>query len=283
MPVKNFFLSLLIIVSITACDKGPNSNNDAINSNAVPLYLNDSGMDQYTQNFPQRLISDPAPVALSSAIDSDAPGQDADRGQDSDPNNSDNDGHGGFKFAYLDANGNLYSVPPSNYATDPWSCVLDKTTGLIWEVKTLSGLQARDNTYTWYNTDAKTYGGNVGFQSQGDSQCRQTLSNCNTEDYIAAINAMNNGKGLCGLNNWRLPLREELRSILDYSVTNRAMVDSNFFPNAAAGDTWTAQTAYYSDISGTDAWEMHFDSGYSEKHTKSAPDVHVRLVHSPVN
>lgn len=65
-------------------------------------------------------------------------------------NNDDSDGHAGFSFTKLDANGNELLAN----ATD-WSCVKDNVTGLIWEVKqggngTVGdeGLHDADDTYT---------------------------------------------------------------------------------------------------------------------------------------
>ena len=43
-------------------------------------------------------------------------------------------------------------------ATD-WACTRDNVTGLLWEVKTTSGLRSQDHYYTWYNSDASTNAG----------------------------------------------------------------------------------------------------------------------------
>jgi hypothetical protein len=84
----------------------------------------------------------PCPVA-------DYPGQDAEYGRDV-THNDPSDGHAGFSFTKLDANGS--DLPAS--ATD-WSCVRDNVTGLIWEVKTDDGgLRDQDWKYTWYNPDS---------------------------------------------------------------------------------------------------------------------------------
>ena len=58
-------------------------------------------------------------------------------------------GEAGFDFTKLDANGN--ALPAS--ATS-WDCVRDNVTGLIWEVKTTSGLRSWSNTYTWYDPNS---------------------------------------------------------------------------------------------------------------------------------
>lgn len=246
------------------------------------LYLNDTGLVGYTQTFTERATTDPLSEPLITTPDATAPNQDADLGKDRETGVTDLDGNNGFTFTRLDENGNTYTTQPESYAATPWSCVKDETTGLIWEVKTISGLQAGYNTYTWYNSDSLSNGGDAGTLNE-DVTCFTTLDNCNTEAYINAINNLNSGAGLCGLNEWRLPLREELRSILDYGVTSGPMIDINYFPNAKDGDTWTSQTAFYSTTTGDQAWEIHFDNGRSEAHDKASTDVYVRLVHDPVN
>lgn len=239
--------------------------------------LNDTGIILYTQNFSTRLPTDPPPIALSLTPDTSAPGQDADKGNDTDTNNSNNDGIGGFQFTKLDSDGKALENQASSYSTEEWQCVKDETTGLTWEVKTLSGLQRYTHRYTWYEPNENINGGNAG--EIGDNILCDELENCNTHAYITTINALNDGNGLCGSNKWRLPLREELRSLIDYSVTSGPMIDTNFFPNTEATDTWTSQSSYYRTEDGISAWEVHFNTGQSEEHKKSASDVTVRLVH----
>ncbi len=81
------------------------------------------------------------------------PGQDAEYGRDA-THNDNSDGHAGFSFTKLDANGN--TLPTTALS---WSCVKDNVTGLIWEVKTDdSGLQDMGNIYSWYNPDNNANG-----------------------------------------------------------------------------------------------------------------------------
>lgn len=128
----------------------------------------------------------------------------------------------------LDANGNALATSASD-----WSCVQDNATGLIWEVKTDDGsLQDKNHRYSWYNSTGINNGGSAGSANGGicvDSE------NCDTEKYVSQVNL----QYLCGENDWRLPDREELLSIVvnnDYPNT----VDYNYFPNTQSSYYWSS-------------------------------------------
>ena len=58
--------------------------------------------------------------------------------------------------------------------------VRDNVTGLFWEVKTDDGsIHDKDNTYTWYDSNPATNGGNAGTAGEGTD----------TEDFIEALNS----------------------------------------------------------------------------------------------
>ena len=149
--------------------------------------------------------------------------------------NDNADGHAGFSFTKLDANGD-----PLPATANAWSCIKDNVTGYIWESKTTAaGLQDASNTYSWYNTNAATNGGNSGTANAGSC----SGSNCDTESYVAAINALNSGAGICGANDWRLPTKEELRSIVDYSYAGAIKIDVTYF--AATTNNWYWSSSPY--------------------------------------
>jgi hypothetical protein len=140
------------------------------------------------------------------------PGQDAQYGRDV-SHDDDADGHAGFSFAKLDPNGEVLPATAS-----AWSCVRDGVTGLTWEVKTDDGgLRDKDWIYSWYNPDSATNGGRPGTPDGTDS-CYDP-DRCDTLKFVADVNDV----GLCGASDWRLPTREELRSIADYSRFNPAI------------------------------------------------------------
>lgn len=94
--------------------------------------------------------------------------------------------------------------------SDGFRTVLDNNTGLVWEVKSpkKGDVNYCADTYTWK-------------QAQ--------------EQYIKALNKAKYG----GFSDWRMPNKDELRSILDYGRTNPA-VDLHYFPNTQSDLYWTA-------------------------------------------
>lgn len=157
-----------------------------------------------------------------------------------------------------------------DYSKKPWACVQDNQSGLVWEVKiTEPGLQNINNTYSWYDHDQDTNGGWAGKANGG--QC--TGSDCDTESYIKAINA----KKLCGLNDWYLPSRFELNTIVDTSVSFPGpTLPKSFFPESLAGKYWT-DTTFKTRRAG--AWIWTFDFGNDLVVEKS--EAHsIRLTHA---
>ncbi len=186
------------------------------------LGLGGSVLSNNNQNCALTLDPDGDPIPAN---------QDGHSGRDVTQNDN-ADGHAGFSFTKLDANGD-----PLPVTANAWSCIRDNVTGLIWENKTTTlGLQDTANTYSWYNTDTTTNGGDVGFQNTGTC----SGSNCDTQDYVTAVNALNSGTGLCGANDWRLPSKEELRSIVDYSFAGAVKIDISFFPATANNWYWSS-------------------------------------------
>lgn len=144
------------------------------------------------------------------------------------------------------------------------TCVIDKVTGLTWEQKTDDGgLRDKDNQYTWYNPDNRTNGGNAGYKNNGK----------NTYEYIKQLNAMN----YCGYSDWRLPTKDELYSIVDYSrykpAINPIFIHTQDF-------YWSSSSEAYRDYS---AWGVNFDVGSdinNDLNYGKRSDYHVRAVRS---
>ncbi len=184
--------------------------------------------------------------------------QDCSHGRDATHPNS-ADGAAGFKFTKLDQNGNMLSAE----ATD-WDCVQDNVTGLVWEVKTANSgsLRYKDNTYSWYNPGLN---GSAGTQNAGNC----VGSSCDTHAYIQSVN----DQALCGVSDWRLPERDELRSIVHYGVFSPS-IDENYFPHSAPASFWSATG--YASFSGN-AWHVNFEDGNDHWSSKGG-SKRVRLV-----
>ena len=136
----------------------------------------------------------------------------------------------------------------SAYSSYPLtSCIKDNVTGLIWEAKTTDGgIRDKDKLYTKLTNGLST----------------------DVYTFIAGVNASN----LCGFNDWRLPTRDELLGLVDYSST--------VAPRAQLGNTgldkhWTStsapgysQSSYYVDFTWGDS--AIYDHSYPQR---------ARLVH----
>ena len=170
-------------------------------------------------------------------------------------------GQAGFDYTKLDANGN--DLPAS---AAQWSCVRDNVTNLVWEVKTDDGgLQDKDNTYTWYNPDTSKNGGHPGVEGS-----RNTLS------YAVDVN----NSGLCGGNNWRMPTKNELLSIIDFGNSS-SVIDGNFFPNSTNDWYWSSSVRANSS-STVFATAILFSDGRDASAFKGQ-SKHVRLVRNEEN
>ena len=200
--------------------------------------------------------------------------EDCELGRDADTTlNDSNDGNAGFSFTRLYEDGSEYTGS-GGYTTEPWSCVVDNVTGLIWEVKTNDNtLRDRDEGFTWYDS----------------STAEGTPSDQDTADFVEYLNEnteVNSGNGLCGQSNWRLPTVQELVGISDFS-TYAPVVDTSYFPNARTGKyewSWTADLNSDTENFPGYAWLYNYETGStrSGNNNKGATNIsyYVRLVSS---
>ena len=173
------------------------------------------------------------------------------------------------RFVKLDNQGKPFSRFSD---TQFWACVLDQQTGLTWEIKTSDGgLQDSQQTYSWYIPNSTQNGGSAGYLDKG--KC--ILPQCNTQAYIDAINR----KKVCGSNQWRLPTREELRSIINYNIKYPGpTINKLYFPNSLNQFYWSSVP----DANDKDsAWGIGFSFGYDYAYFKS--DLgYIRLVNEHI-
>jgi len=159
----------------------------------------------------------------------------------------------GQSFTKVFANGSLLDD-----ASAEWSCVRDNRTGLVWERKQANDavsntLRQANSTYTWYNDDSGVAGGTLGDMSS-TTTCDGALTTCDTQSYVAAINAV----GLCGVSDWRMPTKEELLSILDRGADE---INSAYFDNHNAGEAYWTLNSEPQEAAQPKAFVVEFDGG----------------------
>ena len=125
-----------------------------------------------------------------------------------------------------------------------WACTLDRTTGLVWEVKTTSGLRSQTNSYSWYSSNIA--GSAIGSPSGGFCVAD---GRCDTEKYIADVNSA----GLCGGRDWRMPQAKELEA---HFATRLSAPDTYaaFFPNTSSTYYWSGTPGAFYSFS---AWAVY--------------------------
>lgn len=188
----------------------------AINDTGVQLYFTDANDSEDTVDAP-----------------SDFPGQDAEFGFDK--TDVDANTGKGFQFVKLDDAGNELDD-----AAGDWSCVLDKRSGLIWEVKKNdeASIQHKDrilaleipNEVTPFSKDLAM----ATCHDAGDAVCT-------TQDYVEHINGLN----LCGQTDWRLPKLHEMYNVIDFGETEKHEsgavygLSHKYFPHQTIGSKYT--------------------------------------------
>ena len=182
-------------------------------------------------------------------------------------------GANGFDFSKITNDGSVLSAAATPLATiggtapNDWACTRDNVTGLIWEVKTTSGLRSQSHTYTWYQTGSPD--GSNGVVSGGACQ---TAGRCDTEKFVQDVNAA----GLCGTTSgWRMPSVKELEGVADLGRFDPA-IDPMYFPNTPSSFVWT--NAPYA-LRSSDSWFVYSQNGYASSYARSSLSS-VRLVRS---
>ena len=125
----------------------------------------------------------------------------------------------------------LTSTAYAGFVDNGDGTVTDTSTGLMWEVKTDDG---------------------------GD---RDAANSCTWEEALEYCESL----GLANHSDWRLPDKEELRSIADYENYDPS-IDDAYFPNTQADGYWSSTTCAYSKAS---AWYLDFNYGGDGYGTKT--------------
>jgi hypothetical protein len=150
--------------------------------------------------------------------------------------------------------------------TEQWTCVHDTNTGLMWEVKSEDdAMRKSGNLYSWYNPERKTLQGEAdGGRCKGDADC-------DTHSYIQAMNKQN----YCGHNDWHLPTREQMQTLVDFEGGDiKTKINNQYFPRTMPSWYWTSsEHSNKNDY----AWYILFRNGHALSDLKERPK-HIRLV-----
>ena len=176
---------------------------------------------------------------------------------------------------------NMPDIPPSasnlqQQDINGDSCIVDDVNQLMWEIKSNDGgLRDKSWTYTWYDSNPITNGGESGiadtgisttsnYQAQpnidvaGSDNCFDPIT-CDIEQFVQAVNSQT----LCGAGNtsqnpWRVPSAEELKTLVfgtrefngiierdpfSGHIEGTPFINSAFFPNTVADFFWTADAS----------------------------------------
>ena len=233
-----------------------NAQADIIFKNGMEFVprLNDTGIT-WSGEYPSGNNVDCTSTTITSP-------QDCNTGRDA-THNDDSDGHAGFSFTKLDANGTPLADQGVAYTSTPWSCVKDNVTGLVWEVKTTDGgIHNKDNTYQW--------GGDTAI-GKGHPNAQGTYYDPSWNELVQGSNTDN----LCGFYDWRVPTVAELSSIVNKGTSNPA-IDTNYFPNTVINYFWSSSPLA---VNSSYAWCIAFY--YGNVYVNLRDNVnHVRLVSS---
>lgn len=174
-------------------------------------------------------------------------GDDSTRGRDNsfacDPltgkaENNSEDGLLGARYVKLDQQGKPLARQDLSYNTQPFACVLNAHSGLVWEIKYR---RKEDDPYSVYDSDnqfliqpvegATKFSGTC--TEHGTDKVSTDPNQCTVSNQIDWYNQ----EKRCGLSNWRLPTLQESVSILNFGNLRTfgrnlpANVDSQYFPH----------------------------------------------------
>jgi len=188
-----------------------------------------------------------------------------------------------FDFVKLNESGDIMSSTASNP-----TCIFDRNTNLVWQVKTDSYI------YYWLNRVDSINGGDEGFEGPDVSSTFADtcggFTPCNTDHYADVLNSQrdgnNNPAGLCNIKTWRLPKLRELISIMDFESSNDvALIDENYFQVSINNITEGTKSAFYwtstpAAVTSKSAWCVYFGKTNSShvRHCDKTEAKPVRMV-----
>ena len=128
------------------------------------------------------------------------------------------------RFKKLDAAGDVLAADLQVLTRDEsdWSCVTDTSSDLTWQVLQANGDFAFDSTYYWGDRT-------LNHRDYMPASCALD-KNCNTDNLVEIANEQK----LCGKTDWRMPTRNEWKTVLTTEMLNdekrQSPIDRFFFP-----------------------------------------------------
>ena len=128
------------------------------------------------------------------------------------------------RFKKLDAAGDVLAADLQVLTRDEsdWSCVTDTSSDLTWQVLQANGDFAFDSTYYWGDRA-------LNHRDYMPASCSLD-KNCNTDNLVEIANEQK----LCGKTDWRMPTRNEWKTVLTTEMLNdekrQSPIDRFFFP-----------------------------------------------------
>ncbi|MDX1960651.1 MAG: DUF1566 domain-containing protein [Leptospiraceae bacterium] len=165
--------------------------------------------------------------------------------------------------------------------------IRDNNTGLVWMKCTMSNVSGVPRGGSSCTTG--TAGFIYAFCSTDNHNCNGGVSTLNLQpppwiggSTSSLWNACNNANsnpsgGFAGKTNWRVPTRDELTSLVDYSRTSAPTINETYFPNTVASNYWSSTTFAPNTIN---AWYVYFVNGSVFSNDKSN-NYYVRCVSGP--
>jgi hypothetical protein len=158
------------------------------------------------------------------------------------------DGTLGFSFVRIcmsgrrEGEGHCPVQPLPGDGKNDWACTEDEVTGMMWEVKALSGPRARDLRYTNYSREYDPVG--------------QYRSSTDASGFVDGINRT----GLCGFVDWHLSHSDKIQTVVDYGVATSGALraDDRYLPTMNADWYWNASP---NPTSPSTAFALDFGSG----------------------
>ena len=215
-----------------------------------------SGLAHETQHYIRVQSNSGSPSALmtyvpnqlhiaDSRVKQGVDGDDSTRGRDNNSDcdllaglaqNSDKDGILGARYLKLDNQGKPLARQDLSYSQQPFACVLDAHTGLVWETK---HNRREEDDYSIYDNDNTFVMEASGLSDTFKGTCTSPDTNnvltdpnlCTVENQIKWVN----DDKRCGLDNWRLPRLQEGYGLIDFGKNRAQNIDDRYFPNLPNG------------------------------------------------